>query len=255
MFMIADNLWNEIENLIPPRKSKFGRPAKDPKITLSGIFYIMITGAQWHYLPDYYGKTTTVHGRFMAWIKAGVFKKILYKSIEVAIQKWGEPQCFFNDTSSIKAPFAKFAGKNPTDRGKNGIKKGVVIDWNRIILSILIDSANRHDSNLLLPHLDELSRFLDKPKPMITDSAWDSKELREELAKSNLALFAATNVRGDKNKQKVIPKGRWKMEQIFGIQHWNRGLKSCWTKTKKYFLALCQLAAAVHNFRLGGVFG
>lgn len=197
----------------------------------------LLTGLLW---STYY----TVHGRFRAWIKAGVFQQILHKSIEAAIHKWGSPQCFFSDTSSVKAPLARFAGKNPTDRGKNGVKKAVVIDWNRIILSILIDSANRHDSKLLLPYLDELAPFLGKPKPMITDSAWDAKKLREQLAKSNLALFAATNTRGAKSKLKIIPKGRWRIEQI-----------SCWTKTKNSFLAFCQLAAAVHNFRLGGVFG
>ena len=158
------------------------------------------------------------------------------KSIDVAVQYLGLPECFFNDTSSAKAPFAKFGGKNPTDRSKNGVKKGIVIDWNRIILSVLIDSANRHDSKLLIPHIENIKKFLDKPKVMATDSAWDVKKLRKELAKVNLALHASTNVRRDKSKRKIRPGGRWKIEQIFGIQQWNRGIKFCWTKTKDSFL-------------------
>jgi hypothetical protein len=90
---------------------------------------------------------------------------------------------------------------------------------------------------------------------MITYSAWDVKKLYKDLAKENIALLAATNVRRNKLKRKLTPGGRWRIEQIFGIQQWNRGIKFCWTKTKDSFLGLCQLASAIHNFKLVGVFG
>lgn len=255
MLKIPDNVWNEIKKVIPDKKSKIGRPQKDPRVVLSGIFYNMITGSQWHQLPDYYGRPTTIHGRFRIWVKSGVFNNILSKSIDLAVQYFGSPECFLNDTSSVKAPFAAFGGKNPTDRAKNGIKKGIVIDWNRIILSVLIDSANKHDSKLLIPHIKNLEKFIDKPKVMITDSAWDVKKLRTYLATINIALHASTNVRRSKSKKKIKSGGRWKIEQIFGIQQWHRGIKFCWTKTLESFLALCQLASAIHNFKLIGVFG
>jgi hypothetical protein len=106
-----------------------------------------------------------------------------------------------------------------------------------------------------MPHIENIKKFLDRPKVISTDSAWDSKKLRRELAQVNLALHASTNARRDKSKRKIKSGGRWKMEQIFGIQQWNRGIKFCWTKTKESFLALCQFASAVHNFRLVGIFG
>lgn len=255
MLIIADHLWNEISEFVTFRKSNVGRPPHDARLTLSGIFYVMQTGAQWRNLPDYYGKPSTVHGRLMEWTRSGVFKQILVKSIEVAVQILGCPQSFFADTTSSKAPFAKFGGKSPTDRAKNGIKKGIVIDWNRVILSIMIDPANQHDSKLLEQHIPNLKKFLDSPKVLATDSAWDVKKLYSNLAKENLALFASTNVRRNKSKRKLQPKGRWKIEQIFGIQQWNRGIKFCWTKTKEAFLSLCQLASSIHNFRLAGIFG
>lgn len=255
MLIISDSVWNEIKNLIPEKKSKVGRPQNDRRTTLSAILYVMTTGAQWHQLPDYYGRPTTIHGRFRIWVKLGIFDQIFFKSIAIAVHHLGFPESFFIDTSSVKAPFAKFGGKNPTDRAKYGVKKGIVIDWNKIILSILIDSANRHDSKLLMPHLKNLKQFLNVPKVMATDSAWDVKKIRTELAQNNIALLAATNVRRDKTKEKIRPGGRWKIEQIFGIQQWNRGIKFCWTKTKDSFLSLCQLASAIHNFRLVGIFG
>lgn len=254
MLIISNNVWNEIAPIIPGKKSKVGRPLSDSRTVLSGIFYIMLTGAQWRQLPDYYGPSSTVHGRFRAWIKTGVFDKILERSIEIATQQLGEPQSFFTDTASVKAPLARFGGKNPTDRAKNGVKKGIVIDWNRIILSVITAAANRHDSKLLVPHIARLKKFLNKPKVMATDSAWDSKALRTALAAENLALFASTNPRGDRFKKIIRPGGRWRIEQILGIQQWYRGVKFCWTKSQDSFLALCQFASSLHNFRLAGIF-
>ena len=111
MLIISENLWNEIKHIIPEKKSKVGRPPKDPRMVLSGIFYIMVTGAQWHKLPDYYGKPTTIHGRFRVWMKAGIFDRILSKSIDIAVKTLGEPECFFSDTSSAKAPLQNLVEK------------------------------------------------------------------------------------------------------------------------------------------------
>ncbi len=150
--MISDNLWNEIKNFTPNRKSEFGKPSKDARTFLSRIMYVIVTGSQCAvYVIIVDDLQITVHGGFKAWVKAGVFEEVLYRSIIIAIRKWEEPQIFFKDTSSVKDSLARFAGKNPTDRGKHGIKKKFVIDWNRIILSILVEAANKHDSKILDP--------------------------------------------------------------------------------------------------------
>jgi hypothetical protein len=86
----------------------------------------MITGVQWYKLPDYYGRPKTVHGHFRTWVKSGLFDSILLKSIMIVVKTLGVPNSFFSDTSSVKAPFAKFGGKNPTVRAKNGVKKALL---------------------------------------------------------------------------------------------------------------------------------
>jgi putative transposase len=255
MIMISKAVWNEIKNIIPEKETNIGRPRSDSRVVLSGILYVLITGCQWRHLPNCYGKKSTVHGIFMLWSRGGVFEKILKKSIEVAIKILGIPACFFCDTSFSKAPFALFGGKNPTDRRKNGVKRGIVIDMNQIVLSVLVEAANRHDCKLMIGHIKHIEPYLDKPKVMVADSAWDSEYLRKELAKKNIALHASTNSRRNKNKRKIKSGGRWRIEQVFGMQQWNRGMKTCWTKTKEAYLALCQLAAALHNFKRAGVFG
>ena len=256
MFIIPEKIWDEIKKLIPVKKSKVGRPQKDSKIALNGIFYIIKTGSQWSMLPTYYGAVSTIHGIFMKWIKSGVFKKILDLSIKFACKILGKPESFFYDTSSSKAPFAKNGGKNPTDRAKYGIKKGIVIDFKTIILSLSIDAANLHDSKTPSQHIQNIKKFT-KKKPLVlgADSAFDSKKLYRQLVQQNIALLASTNIRRNKNKKKYFVGNRWKSEQIFGILNWRRGVKFCWAKSKKSALAFLQFAASIHNFKLAGIFG
>jgi transposase len=253
--IIPDILWKEIKKVIPTKTSTVGRPEKDAKIVLSAIFFVLKTGIQWRCLSKDYGKPTTIHGRFRKWIAQGIFSKILEVSIAASIKIFGEPKSFIIDTTSKKSPFAKFGGKNPVDRARNGVKQGVLIDYNQIVFSTIIEAAHVHDSKLLYPHLKNIQKYLKKPVVMIADSAWDSKKLYTDLAKHNIALLAAKNPRRDKNAKKYCPKGRWKVEQFFGRMQWNRGIKFCWCKLKSSFLALCQFAAAVHNFQVVGIFG
>jgi len=255
MFIISEKFWNHIKIALP-EKSRVGRPHSDFRTVLSGIFFILDSGSQWKYLPTYYGPVSTVHGIYIKLIESGFFQKILDLSIKFAMNVLGKPKSFFYDTSHSKAPFAKDGGKNPTDRSKRGVKKGIVIDFKKIILSLSVDSANTHDSKTLLQHIKNIENFIeDTPLVLAADSAFDSKKLRKNLADFKLALLASTNVRRDKNKKKTSPGGRWKIEQIFGILHWHRGIKTCWSKLKYSFLGFLQFAAAIHNFKLGGVFG
>lgn len=60
----------------------------------------------------------------MAWARTGVFAKILDKSIEVTINKLGEPQSFFSDISSAKALQSSVARILQIEL-KEGLKKGL----------------------------------------------------------------------------------------------------------------------------------
>ena len=58
------------------------------------------------------------------------------------------------DSASIEVPLAReSADPNPTDRGKKGSKRHVLVDENGIPISLLVSAANRHDSLALEPLL------------------------------------------------------------------------------------------------------
>jgi len=81
VLIISENLWNEIKNVIPEKKSKVGRPKKNPDFLSRHILRNLITGVQWHKLPAYYGRPTTIHGRFRAWIKSEYLRQFFVNQL------------------------------------------------------------------------------------------------------------------------------------------------------------------------------
>jgi putative transposase len=248
-------MWNVIKDLLPAKKSRFGRPRIDQRKALEAIFFIIDSGAQWRYITKEYGSKSAIHRTFMRLVDENVFAKIMDIARELYFASEAEHWDWFaTDTSFSKAPLAKlWAGKNPTDRGKNGVKKSILVDRKGAPLLVHVDSANIHDSKLLKPTIKGVHTFCKGIAIIAADSAYDAKELKQMCAKMNIALIASVNKRRDKNRKSYSPNNRWIVEQTFGILHWRRGLKTCWTKMRKSFLAYLQFAAAERLFRMAGV--
>jgi len=75
---LPEAVWQQMEPLIPPRKSKEGRPRTvDVKRIAEGIFYVLRTGIQWQAAPrEHFGPPSTVYYYFAQWVKAGVFGQL-----------------------------------------------------------------------------------------------------------------------------------------------------------------------------------
>lgn len=251
---ISDELWCEIEKLIPHKETTVGRPEFDRRKALNGMIYILHSGAKWDHLPEKYGYPTTVHGKFMKWARAGVFNKIMIKSREYYRKRNSKNNWFAFDTISRKAPFAQFGGKNPTDRAKRGIKHLVLVDRKGAPLFVDVAPANRHDAKLLKPIINQM-RKSKQVRVLAADSAFDVKRLRSECKNKNIALIAVPNRRRRKNVHVFQVPHRWIVEQTFGILSWHRGLKTCWAKTRESALSFLQIACSLRLFKMSGVFG
>ena len=203
MKMVPDFMWKEIEPLIPAKTSTIGRPPLPALQVLNGVFYILKTGAPWKYLPKEFGAASSVHGRFRLWVKTGVFDKIMQKATSLYSKTSTNPTTWYaTDTSSCKAPFAQWGGKNPTDRGKRGIKKSIIVDSRGAPLAVSVGPANQHDSKFFEKTLLNLRGYVaGLTKIMAADSAYDDQKLKCLCKKDNFLLLAATNVRRNKNKK------------------------------------------------------
>lgn len=159
MKKIPDSLWEIMETILPPKK-KTGRPEYDRKKTLEGILFVIKTGIQWRELPERYGCPSTIHGKYRKWVRTNVFERLMVLARSYHHRNETRTHHLIFDTSLKKAPFALFGGKNPTDRGRNGIKWALLTNKKGIPLFINIFSANLHDSKTF----DPIFRSLRKSK-------------------------------------------------------------------------------------------
>lgn len=104
---LSDEQWELIKPMVcfrRRRKSKAGRPPKDPRLMLDGIFWILGTGAPWRDLPERFGPWKTVYGYFSRWRKAGMFTKII-NALQVKLDEQGliDWELWCVDGASVRA--------------------------------------------------------------------------------------------------------------------------------------------------------
>jgi putative transposase len=167
IWKVPDELWIVIWPILLrafPTKIR-GRPRADWRRILNGIIYQMRTGCQWNHLPKEFGSDRTVHRWFTKWCRAGVFKKVwsvlLRRSDELGDVKWKWQSA---DGAMGKARMGgDLIGKNPTDRGKNGVKRSLIVDKRGGPLGAVVAGANRHDTKLLKQTIESI--VVRRPNP------------------------------------------------------------------------------------------
>ncbi len=70
-------------------------------------------------------------------------------------------------------------GRNPTDRGKNGVKRSLLVEEGGGPLSVIVAGANRHDTKLLGATLDAIvverpAPTEEKPQHLCLDKGYDN---------------------------------------------------------------------------------
>jgi transposase len=86
---LTDREWARLEPLLPPRRPGIGRPNHDHRRIVSGILWVLRTGAPWRDLPERYGPVGTVSSRFYRWRAAGVWEHVLARLQAEADAKGG----------------------------------------------------------------------------------------------------------------------------------------------------------------------
>ena len=144
---VPDALWARIAPLLPPEppKPKGGRPRVSDRAALTGILFVLKTGIPWEYLPAEMGCRSgmTCWRRLRDWYQAGVWRRLHQVLLEELAQAdridWDRAAL---DSAAVPAPGGQETGKNPTDRGKQGTKRHLVVDAHGIPLAVLVSAAN-----------------------------------------------------------------------------------------------------------------
>ena len=75
-FDISDAEWELIKPHLTGRPGQRGGITKDNRNFINAVVWILTTGSPWRYLPPNYGKSGTVHQKFIRWQRKGMWKKL-----------------------------------------------------------------------------------------------------------------------------------------------------------------------------------
>lgn len=120
-------------------------------------------------------------------------------------------------------------GKNPTDRGKQGTKRHLVVDRQGIPLAILLTAANVNETTMLESTLDAIDpirrprgRPRKRPDKLHADKGYESKKNRAALRRRGIAPRIAR--KGVESKQR-LGRHRWVVERTHSWLNRFRRLK------------------------------
>ena len=153
-------------------------------------------------------------------------------------------------------------GRNPTDRGKGGVKRSVLTEAQGIPVGAALDGANRNDFKLTRQTIDSIP--VERPAPtaaqpqgMCLDKGYDYAEVRDIL--KEFGFVAHIRARGEEaqniKRQAGYKARRWVVERTHSWLNRFRGILICWCKKPENYIAMLHFAFAIITYRCAGLSG
>lgn len=147
-------------------------------------------------------------------------------------------------------------GRNPTDRGKRGVKRSLLVEADGGPLAAVVAAANVHDTKLLAATLDAVVVARPEPTPeapqhLCLDKAYDNPTGHAAVAEHHYVphIRRIGEEKLDPTGVKRYPARRWVVERTLGWLSKCRALLVRYDKKASNFLGLIQLACALLWFR------
>jgi len=266
---IPDILWEQMDLLIPEHQNTHrfggGRPRTPDRVCADAVFFVLRTGCQWKALDaTRFCPGSTAHDRFQEWVEAGVFLKFWEAGLlEYDYFKGIDWSWLSMDGCMTKAPLGgDKTGRNPTDRGKSGVKRSLLVEAKGVPVGLAVDGANRTDMKLVEATLESIP--VERPEPteeepqgMCMDKGYDYKDVRDTV--EEFGFTAHIKARGEEAqeiKRKARYKARrWVVERTHSWLNRFRGILIRWSKKPQNYIAMLHFAFAIIAYRASGLFG
>jgi transposase len=224
--VVVDAVWQSFAAYLPKRghtNHPLGchRPRISDRDCFEAILFRLVTGCSWD-VAGRLGKggETTLRRRRDEWVAVGAFQHLVEEAINAFDKVIGLDLSEVSvDGSLHKAPMGgEGTGPNPTDRGKTGWKWSIATDANGVPIGWVTEGANRNDSILLAPTLDDVKErgLLADVETLWLDRGYDSELTRTRLVERGItdAMIAKKRKRGSATGSKPQPMGlRWPVER------------------------------------------
>ena len=155
----------------------------------------------------------------------------------------------------------KKTGKNPTDRGKLGVKRSTLIDGRGVPLATAVDGANVPDQKLVAETLDSLpierpAATANEPQNLCLDKGYAGapvdREVRQRGYTPHVPRKANEPTRPTHRRGKAR---RWKVERTHSWLNRARRILIRWEKKVDNYLGFLHLRFAIITLKTAGVLG
>jgi putative transposase len=260
IWRVPDEMWKLIEPILleydPPAAT--GRKRIDQRAALNALIFRMRSGCQWNQLPEEFPDDSSVHRTFQRWVESGTLQRIWAVLIESCSELGGlDWQWQSADAAMNKARMGgDKIGRNPTDRGKNGSKRSLLVEASGGPLAVVVDAANLHDTKLLAATLEAV--VVERPKPtkrrpqhLCLDKGYDNPTGHKAVEEHNYTghVRKIGEEKLDEKSEKKHPARRWVVERTLAWLSKCRAILVRYDKKSSNYLGLIQLACGLLWYR------
>jgi putative transposase len=154
----------------------------------------------------------------------------------------------------------KKTGKNPTDRGKLGVKRSTLIDGRGVPLAVAVEGANVPDQKLVAATLDAIpverpDSTPEEPQHLCLDKGYAGEPVDRQARKRGYTPHVPCKTNQiPKPKHRGKPR-RWKVERTHSWLNRARRLLIRWEKKVANYLGFLHLQFAIVALRTAKVLG
>ena len=146
-------------------------------------------------------------------------------------------------------------GRNPTDRGKLGVKRSLLTDGRGVPVGVVIDGANRNDHKLMRETLEAIPVERPTPSPeepqhLCLDKGYDYDEPRALAKEFGFTLHLRRRGEEAWAKRHAGAKARrWVVERTHSWLNRYRAVLIRWNKKPANYLAMLHFACALITWK------
>jgi len=111
-YELSQTQWERIADLLPGKAGDPGRTARDNRLFVDAVLWVLRSGARWSDLPPRYGPYKSVHKRFTRWAAKGVWERVFQ-----ALIRDRDNEYLMIDSSIVRAHAQAATGKGGFGRG------------------------------------------------------------------------------------------------------------------------------------------
>ncbi|MFN2383176.1 MAG: IS5 family transposase [Gemmatimonadota bacterium] len=263
---MTDEQWARLHPLLPPQRPRTGRPPHDHRTILSGILWVLRTGAPWRDLPERFGPWSTVWNRFRRRSAGGVWQRVL-----AALQRTADHEgrldwtTHYVDGTVVRA-HQQAAGavggqwQEALGRSRGGFSTKIHVraEGGGRPVTFLVSGGERHESRYLEALLSSgqvrragRGRPRVRPIQIVGDKGYSYPTVRRLLARRGIraVIPRRRDQRPNDRRHRAFDRGvyrqRNRIERLVGRLKQYRRIATRYEKRAAHYLAMLTLAAVL----------